>query len=88
MLLVLTVLVHLRQGSTRICLRDLTSWLLKRITPTSGTISLEPVQVVELIETLIDSHRLGTVVGRAKEFKPLIVCGDYLYLQKMLYLED
>ena len=33
-------------------------------------------------------HRLGAVVGTPDEFKPLIVSGDHLYLQKMLYLED
>jgi exodeoxyribonuclease V alpha subunit len=97
LLLVLTVLVHLRQGSTRIRLRgaegrlvrlDLASRLLKGIEPVPATISLEPVQAVELIETLIDSHRLGAVVGSPEEFKPLIVAGEYLYLQKMLYLED
>jgi exodeoxyribonuclease V alpha subunit len=96
-LLVLTAMVHLRQGSTRICLRgqegrtirlDLASRLLKGIAPVPGTTGLEPVQAVELIETLIDSHRLGAVVGTAAEFKPLIISGDHLYLQKMLYLED
>ena len=96
-LLVLTVLIHLRHGSTRIRLRghegrsirlDLASRLLKGIEPVPGTIGLEPVQAVELIETLIDSQRLGAVVGRPEEFKPLIVSGEHLYLQKMLYLED
>jgi exodeoxyribonuclease V alpha subunit len=97
LLLVLTVMVHLRQGSTRIRLRgpegrfirlDLASRLLKGIEAAPATMSLEPIQAVELIETLIDAHRLGAIIGTADEFKPLIVSGDHLYLQKMLYLED
>jgi exodeoxyribonuclease V alpha subunit len=96
-LLILTVLVQLRQGSTRIRLRgekgrsirlDLASRLLKDIEPVPGAIGLEPAQAVELVETLIDSHRLGAVVGLHDEFKPLLVSGDHLYLQKMLYLEN
>ena len=92
-LLILTVLVQLRQGSTRICLRgekgrsirlDLASRLLKDIEPVPGAIGLEPAQAVELI----DSHRLGAVVGLHDEFKPLVVSGEHLYLQKMLYLEN
>ena len=31
---------------------------------------------------------MTAIVGRADEFKPLIVSGPYLYLQKMFYLED
>ena len=37
---------------------------------------------------MIDSGRVGTIVGTAGEFKPLIVVGEYLYLQKMLHLEN
>jgi exodeoxyribonuclease V alpha subunit len=96
-LLILTVLVQLRQGSTRIRLRgeegrsiclDLASRLLKSIEPVPGTKCLEPVQAVELALTLIDSQRLGAIVGVHDEFKPLIVSGEHLYLQKMLYLEN
>ena len=96
-LLVLTVLVQLRQGSTRIRLRDqegrsirleLASRLLKEVESIPGTIGLEPVQAVELVETLIDSKKLGSIVGSPAEFKPLIVSGDHLYLQKMFYLEN
>ena len=73
-LLVLTVLVHLRQGSTRIRLRgqegrsirlDLASRLLKDIKPVPGTIGVEPAQAVELVETLIDSQKLEAIVGLA-----------------------
>jgi exodeoxyribonuclease V alpha subunit len=95
-LLILTVLVHLRQGSTRIRLRgpegrlmrlDLAARLLKGIESAADRSDVEPVAAVELIETLIDSQRLTAVVGSAQEFKPLIVAGDHLYLQKMFYLE-
>jgi exodeoxyribonuclease V alpha subunit len=96
-LLIVTTLIHLRQGSTRVRLRgpegrfirhELARQLLEGIKSVPGAPSLDPVQAVELIETLIESHRLGAIVGGAEDFKPLIVCGDYLYLQKMLYLED
>ena len=96
-LLVLTVLIHFRQGSTRIRLRgdegralrlDFADRLLRGIEPSSATLYIKPEEAVELIETLIDSHRLGAVVGSTEEFKPLIISGEHLYLQKMLYLED
>ena len=60
MLLILTVLVHLREGSTRILLRgdigrarrrELAERLLKGIEPSSPTMSVQPAQAVELIET-------------------------------------
>ena len=97
MLLILTALVHLREGSTRILLRgevgrsrrlDFADRLLKGLEPMPATAGLEPVHAVELIETLIDSNQLEAIVGGAEEFKPLIVSGDHLYLQKMYYLED
>ena len=53
-----------------------------------GDLTLEPMHAVELIETLIDAKRLGAVIGGVEEFKPLIVSGDHIYLQKMLHLED
>ena len=37
---------------------------------------------------MIDSGRVDTLIGTAGDFKPLIVVGNYLYLQKMLHLED
>ena len=61
---------------------------MKEVESIPGTIGLEPVQAVELIETLIDSKKLGSIVGSPAEFKPLIVLGDHLYLQKMFYLEN
>jgi exodeoxyribonuclease V alpha subunit len=96
-LLVLAVLVQLRQGSTRIRLRgqegrairlELASRLLKDTEPKPGTIGIEPAQAVELVETLIDTHKLEAIVGGPDEFKPLIISGDHLYMQKMLYLEN
>ena len=96
-LLVLTVIVHLRQGSTRIRLRgeegralrrEFADRVLRGLEPTVATLNIEPVQAVELIETLIDSHRLGAIVGGTEEFKPLVISGDHVYFQKMLYLED
>ena len=96
LLLMVTMLIHLRQGSTRIgCAErkaavrfDLASRVLKGIEPAPGGLMLEPMHAVELIETLIDTKRLGAVIGGVEDFKPLIVSGDHIYLQKMLYLED
>jgi exodeoxyribonuclease V alpha subunit len=96
-LMILTALVHLRGGSTRIRLRgtagrllrlDLAERLLSEIPPSPHTEGLGPVQAVELIETLIDADRLGAIIGVPGDFKPLIVSGDHLYLQKMLALEN
>ena len=61
---------------------------MKEIEPEPVKEGLEAVQAVELIETLIDSRRLDATIGRDEEFKPLIISGDHLYLQKMLYLEN
>ncbi len=97
MILILAVLIHLREGSTRIRLKggagpsvllDLAARLLKGQDPVPPPLRLEAVQVVKIIEKLVDSKRLGTIVGSAGEFKPLVVLGPYLYLQKMLHLED
>ena len=71
-LLVLTVLVQHRQGSTRIRLRSekgrsirlgLARRLLEEIKPTPGTIDLEETQAVELVDSLIDSQKLRVIVG-------------------------
>jgi exodeoxyribonuclease V alpha subunit len=37
---------------------------------------------------MIDSGRASTIIGTSTDFKPLIVDGPYLYLQKMLHLEN
>ena len=96
-LMILSVLVHLREGSTRLALRslhgralrlDLARGLLKDIQPVPGIECIEPARAVELVEALVESGRLGTIVGAVDEFKPLIVTGPHLYLQKMLNLED
>ena len=97
MILILAVLIHLREGSTRIRLKggpgpsvllDLAARLLKGQDPPPPALRLEAVQAVKIIEKLVDSQRLGSIVGSAGEFKPLVVSGPYLYLQKMLHLED
>jgi exodeoxyribonuclease V alpha subunit len=48
----------------------------------------ETAATAALMTDLIDRGRAGAVVGRAGEFKPLIVSGNHLYLQRMLHLED
>ncbi len=96
-LMILMVLLHLREGSTRLALRgahgrslclSLASGLLKDVQPVPGIKDIAPEQVVERMETLIDSGRLCALVGSVDEFKPLVIAGPYLYLQKMLNLED
>jgi exodeoxyribonuclease V alpha subunit len=96
-LLILTAIVHLREGSTRIPLRttagrthrlDFATKMLQGVQSSPDTGGMSPVQAVELVETLIDTHRLGTLIGSPEEFKPLIVSGEHLYLQKLLSLEN
>ncbi len=93
-LLVLSALIHMRQGSTRLPLRgdagravrlELAQQLL------GGTIeapSPEATTLVTQAEALIDSGRIDRIVGHGDEFKPLLVDEPYLYLQKMRHLED
>jgi exodeoxyribonuclease V alpha subunit len=84
-LLVLTALVALRQGSTRLPLgddegRDMRHEIAARLLDETGA--------VEAGDRLIASGRAAAVVGVAGEFKPLIVAGPHLYLQKMHALEE
>jgi exodeoxyribonuclease V alpha subunit len=96
-LIILLALVQTRLGSTRLALRgepgrvfrlDLTSRLLAGVKPISGCDRLEPARAAHLMESLIDSGSADVVIGHAGSFKPLIIAGSYLYLQKILQLED
>lgn len=89
-LLILTALIQDRQGSTRIAFQSPEGRALrfKLAKGLLGPVGLTPSQAVDRIETMIDSGRASTIIGWAGEFKPLIVDGPYLYLQKMLHLED
>jgi hypothetical protein len=49
---------------------------------------LGPAEATKLMQDLVNSGQLGAIVGGAEDFKPLVLCGNYLYLQKMLRLED
>jgi exodeoxyribonuclease V alpha subunit len=92
-LLVLSALVALRQGSTRLPLGadgdpvrlDIAHRLLG---PTSDLPSLDAPRALAIADGLIDSGRASAVVGSSGEFKPLIVAGPHLYLQKMHALEE
>jgi exodeoxyribonuclease V alpha subunit len=95
-LLILSALVQVRLGSTRLALRngpgqalrlDLANQLLAGITPVPGFEPLDRARVAELTEKLLTSSA-GIAIGHAGSFKPLIIAGSYLYLQKMLQLED
>jgi exodeoxyribonuclease V alpha subunit len=93
-LLALTALVALRQGSTRLPLRndegrevrlEVARRLLDDARAGPG---LGPAQAVDVADALIDSGRASAVLGVAGEFKPLVVAGSHLYLQKMHALEQ
>ncbi len=93
-LLALTALIELRQGSTRLPLRgeegrevrlDVAHRLLDDALAGPG---LGPTRAVEVADALIDSGRASAVVGVAGEFKPLVVAGPHIYLQKMHALEQ
>jgi exodeoxyribonuclease V alpha subunit len=92
-LLVLTALIGLRQGSTRLPLQgdpgralrlDVASRLLEG---QSADENLGPERALDVADRLLGSGRAGLVVGEAGDFKPLVVAGSYLYLQKMRALE-
>ncbi len=89
-LLILTALIQEGQGSTRIAFRSPEGRTLRHKLARGllGSDGPSPQQMVEQIETMIDAGRASTIIGTAGEFKPLVVDGEYLYLQKMLHLED
>jgi hypothetical protein len=93
-LLILSALIQLRQGSTRIALRsgaddqtrriELVKGMLVGVQPKAESeILVDPIEAIHLMETLVGSGRLGAIVGSVHEFKPLIVTDGHLYLQKM-----
>lgn len=90
-LLALTTLIALRQGSTRLPFRDrgLRLEIARLLLQDDGAIpGLIAEQAVELAERLIDEGRVAAIVGGPETFKPLVVDGAYLYLQKMRALEE
>lgn len=90
-LLALTSLIALRQGSTRLPLRDRTLRLeIARQLVTEGEAipGLDASLAVTLADELVDGRRVAAIVGGPEDFKPLIVEGPYLYLQKMRALEE
>jgi exodeoxyribonuclease V alpha subunit len=90
-LLALTALIALRQGSTRLPLRDRAVRLeiARQLLPEEGPFpGLNAAGAVTLADGLIDQGRVAAIVGGPEDFKPLIVDGPYLYLQKMRALEE
>jgi len=96
-LLILLTLISMRQGSTRVAVNgeagrvnrlELAKRLLAEPPSVDGLDPLLPDRAAELMKTLIDSNRASALVGTTNDFKPLIVAGDHLYLQKMLHLEN
>ncbi len=97
LLLILLALVQVRRGSTRVAVRgpkgselriDFARLLLSKVSSGDESLQLDPSEAAALLGKLTDSGRASTLVGNAGDFKPLVVAGDHLYLQKMLYLED
>ncbi len=97
LLLILLGLVQVRQGSTRIALRgqkggelrlDFARRVLGKVQPVDDLPKLDPSAAATLMQELIDSGKVGTLVGTPGDFKPLVVAGNHLYLQKMLHLEN
>jgi exodeoxyribonuclease V alpha subunit len=100
-LLILLALVQLRQGSTRITLRgpkgdelrlDFARRMLGKTRPAGGLPKLEDSEEVSdiaaLMAELAEPGRASTLIGDPADFKPLVVAGDHLYIQKMLHLES
>lgn len=96
-LLILLALVQVGQGSTRVALRgqggeqlrgDFARRLLARVRPVDELSKLDPSAAASQILELIDSGRAGALVGTVDDYKPLVIAGDHLYLQKMLHLEN
>ncbi|WP_422927165.1 exodeoxyribonuclease V subunit alpha [Singulisphaera sp. PoT] len=97
-MLVLSALVHMRQGSTRLPLvgeagrkvrLEMATQLLGE-TEADHADDGEGIagRLVESAEAILESGRADVIVGGVGEYKPLLVDGPYLYLQKMRYLED
>ncbi|AGA28701.1 exodeoxyribonuclease V subunit alpha [Singulisphaera acidiphila] len=90
-LLALTALIALRQGSTRLPFRDraIRLEIARQLLQEEGSIpGLDAARAVKLAESLIEEGRVAAIVGGPEDFKPLIVDGPYLYLQKMRALEE
>jgi exodeoxyribonuclease V alpha subunit len=85
-LLILAALVQSSQGSTRLDLAEQLALLIQQLT---GCESAEAQQERDSVQSKISSGRLSVIAGTgAAEFKPLIVAGGHVYLQRMLHLED
>jgi exodeoxyribonuclease V alpha subunit len=85
-LLVLAASVQTHQGSTRL---DLDEELPRLIRDLTGCEEAGALRQCQTAWALIGSGRLATIAGSsATDFKPLILVGKHLYLQKMLDLED
>jgi exodeoxyribonuclease V alpha subunit len=93
-ILILTALVGLRQGSTRVSLSAEAGDALRPdvarrlLNPAFPTLNLDAGRALAIADGLIESGRASAIVGVAGEFKPLIVAGPNLYLQKMHALEQ
>ena len=95
-LLILLTLISMRQGSTRVARRARRAGQSSRLRQAAphGPAGREWARFHlaracgRLMDVLIDSGRASALVGTAMEFKPLVLAGDHLYLQKMLHLEN
>jgi exodeoxyribonuclease V alpha subunit len=90
-LLALTALVVLRQGSTRLPFHDRAIRLdvARQLLPGDDPpLGLDAARAVALCDGLIEAGRGAAIVGGPDDFKPLVIDGPHLYLQKMWALEE
>jgi exodeoxyribonuclease V alpha subunit len=96
-LLILLALVSMRQGNTRVARSadsrratslEFANRLLADLPPAGELDPLTPHRAAELMNALVESGKASALIGTASDFKPLIVAGDQLYLQKLIHLEN
>jgi exodeoxyribonuclease V alpha subunit len=82
-LLVLASIINLHQGSTRLPVRGPDAAYLAKILAHLGA----PDEADAALALLVDP-RLAPLVGSPGEYRPLILDGEYLYLQRTLHFEE
>jgi exodeoxyribonuclease V alpha subunit len=84
--LILAALLQTQAGSTRLNLAKHLAGLIRDLV---GCEQTEAIHQRDAMRTLLESGRLGQIAGASPaEFKPLLLAGEYLYIQKMHYLEE
>jgi exodeoxyribonuclease V alpha subunit len=84
LLVVLSALAALRQGSTRVRVGG--AELAERVRALGGAATAD--REIGLIEAILRERRAPEIIGAPGEYRPLILDGEHLYLQRMLREED